>query len=517
MRKHKLNKKCNITIYIYIYIYIFFQSVSEKEGFEEREGEKMEECVSKKTHITNRGLNFDVFRRKVISGETTDIHGNRMSMYIPETDTFFSCLSYSRYGTPNKRGKIRQRLLRAVIYIVTNRKCENVTQWLNTTLMNDITVSNECNSNPAIESLAISLGAPKSLKDRNRWILEDLRFKKGFHTFIDKNNNTTGIWCKYALSYLFCQVYSCDIFFYGMPKNSTEVRRTTNICKKQSYKTLNDDQIFGVGSNSMMLMDKDDINDYDGIELVTPRGDNGNSFSSATLTVSSFYNNRGDSPSRCNREYSEERSSEEDSNWFAIYLLFVDTGKSKRFELCYTDAEKNLGNGRKWLSKNSAYSLRVCGYDDKNETHTNTLLREDGSFCHPPPNGRHVHTFKFDTNEIGNNDLLQVAQSKLRPRQPNKSNKTKQIYIYLYYKTRGDNGTALMVSKVTPSQYPGDPVFFAKDQVMGDADGIFVVRSGNTGRAHSYVENEMRVTVELPFREEEKNDTKNHAEDGVFI
>lgn len=456
-----------------------------------------EEYKDTLTYEEQRKIAFEDFREKVYSGQVRDIHENKMSLYRPDSDTFFSCLSYSRYGSANKRGEIRERLLCIAIKIVTGARCKDISLWLSTIDQSDMNITPNCNLNPAIDSLAISLGAPQSLKGRGSWVQDDLRFKQGFYKFIDKNNNATGVWCKYALAYLFCQVYACDIYFYGLPKGTFEVKRTTSICKQSSYTTLDINQSSGFLSNTMSVCNKEELSNYEGLELVTPR--NGEDAKTTTLVKTpSFYNSVSSFSSK-NRS-SEERSSEEDVNWFAIYLLFVNAKKSQKFELCYTDSENNQKNNIDWLARVSTYSLRVYEYDKEKDIHTNKKLRKNGAFCQPPPKGRRVHMFRFNPTEIGQNKILQVTEKNLRPRPSNGT--SKPLYIYLYYREKGDNGTALMISRVDPSTYPGEPVFLANDQVLGDADGIFVVRSRNTRRAHSYVEKEMRVTVEIPIEAE---------------
>ena len=457
---------------------------------------KMEECetiINEVLEPISREIVYEKFRQRIYNGDQTDINGNKMSIYKPDDDTFFSCLSYSRYGTANKRFRIRNKLLSAAIGIVTGKSPRDVPRWLASHSPRDIRVVDGCNLNPAIDSLAVSIGAPSSLSDRALWISQDVRFKNGFYKFIDNNTGTSEVWLKYTMAYLFCQVYACDIHFYGIKKGCDDVSRISSVCKKQKYKMKDQNSANKWKNDGFTMCNDDEILGLDGVDLITPRD--------STPVMTTLKTPRVSMTNLQRNNIAEERSSEEDDNWLAIYLLYINVGKFPTFDLCYTDAERNRHRNPRWLEHNSEYSLRMYEYDEENETHTNKALRKGGAYCDPPPIGRRVHAYRFDHPEKYKNKVLQVAPAKPQPVILRKdTSEDKPTYIYLYYQHEGDNGTALMISKSHSFDYPGDPVFLTTDNVLGEADGIFIVKSNDTDRANSYVEKEMRVVVKMPIK-----------------
>lgn len=441
---------------------------------------------------------YDAFRAAVHSGDVTDPYGNKMVMYRPDRDTFFACLSFALSGSAQRRVDIRLKLLRTAVTFVTGKKCDDVRTWSRTANPGKFKINERCVDHPAIDSLATSIGGPKNANDRAQWILGDLRFRQGFCQFISANLENNRVWCKYALAYLFCTIYSCDIYMYSYDESAERVRRIASICKKSSYlvrdKQKNEE-------SDMTMVTKDELEEYAGVELVSPRGQV-SSNGSAPGKVVHFSADGERSKSRSN---ADDLDSSDETNWFAIYLLYVVTENSRKFELCYTDNEVALDGNVDWKNKHAKYSLRTCEHNADTDEYQNKPLRKGGAICSPPPNRRRVHLFRFDSHERRLGKFLQLGPVNLRPPPLNGKKKT---FIYLYYRDRGQNGTALMVKRVDPTSCPGFPIFLSSDTKFGSADGVFVVNSASDDRAHNYVECEMRVAVEMPmdFEEEDEED-----------
>jgi len=438
---------------------------------------------------------YETFRERVRCGAQCDRNGNIMSQYRPDCDTFFACLSFAMHGNASERKVIRTRLLLAAIKIVTGKTPESVREWLMSTKQDNIEVIAKCCTNPAIESLAITLGAPELLSARHSWVTRDVRFKRGFYSFITNNHRGDGAQCKYVLAFLFTQVYFCDVCFFGFKAEETKIDQIAAVRKQSLYKTLGGHKLEDLRSPRLDVFNAQDIDGIDGVELVTPRvrrpekekGEEDTGHRSY-IRSPSFYNE-------------VDSSSEEDVNWLEIWLMMVEGSRGEvTYELFYTSSEANRKTDEKWLARNARYSLRVYRYDHNKKEHCNQPLRERNSLCQPPPKGRRVHVFCFNASEVGDTRLLQVSSAVQAPRHQRdrsgcKRSKQKPLYIYLYFKDRGLNGTAHLISRADLDCYPGHPVFYANDRELGNADGIFVVRSRSTDRANRYIQGEMRVEV----------------------